>query len=270
MYTSAQTDNVFSITAMYTAFHESFKSDYTFAGEFHSFHEIVFVLSGRLGVTAGSDIFVLEEGQAIVHEPMEFHNLWSEGGTTPSVVVFSFGATNFPKYSSKLVRFSDTQKPLEILNLFRDSFEMRNDMFFTGIKNEGNPEYQLAVKALESFILSHIHQELPTDATLRTRSAQNFAKVVTVLEENLDKNLSVSDIARLCDQGEVSLKKNFSKYSGMGVITYFNKLKVTAAIQMLREGKTIKEISNALGFSDQNYFSTVFKRIMGSSPSQYK
>jgi two-component system response regulator YesN len=38
----------------------------------------------------------------------------------------------------------------------------------------------------------------------------------------------------------------------------------------LQEEMTVKEIAEAVGFSDYNYFSRVFKRIMGFTPSRYR
>lgn len=56
----------------------------------------------------------------------------------------------------------------------------------------------------------------------------------------------------------------------MGVIHYFNHLKIMAATEMLKNGLTVKETATALGFANQNYFSTVFKRITWSAPTHYK
>ena len=56
----------------------------------------------------------------------------------------------------------------------------------------------------------------------------------------------------------------------MGVIKYFTGLKINLAAKMLEQGTSIVEISKALSFDNQNYFSTVFKREMGVSPSAYR
>ena len=42
-----------------------------------------------------------------------------------------------------------------------------------------------------------------------------------------------------------------------------------SAISMLRKGLSVKEISQRLGYTDSNYFSTVFKRVIGVSPTSY-
>ena len=82
--------------------------------------------------------------------------------------------------------------------------------------------------------------------------------------------LTAEEIAALCAMSPVSVKQTFSRYAGMGVVNYFNRLKVQAAAAMLREGASVQETAAALGFSSQNYFSTVFKRIQGESPTAYK
>ena len=103
-----------------------------------------------------------------------------------------------------------------------------------------------------------------------TRTARNYTVIVNCLENNLNKSLKLSEIARLCNTSEVNLTKTFSKYAGIGVMSYFNQLKINAAVLMLRSGTSVKETATALGFQEQNYFSKVFKRITGNPPTYYK
>ena len=102
-----------------------------------------------------------------------------------------------------------------------------------------------------------------------SRTALAYAQIVTCLEENCTKPLTVSQIAKLCNISDSALKQTFKKYSGIGIMEYFNNIKINRAIGMLYAGASIKEISQNLGFCDPNYFSTVFKRITGVSPKKY-
>lgn len=104
MYGYVDLGDVFRIKEIFTAYRHRFESDYYFIGESHDFWEIVIVLDGELGVTAGKDVFVLEKGQAVLHEPMEFHRLWSEGNSCPDIIIFSFSADMMPEYSSKILK----------------------------------------------------------------------------------------------------------------------------------------------------------------------
>ena len=133
-----------------------------------------------------------------------------------------------------------------------------------------SPSLQLALKELEAFLLGIIAGKPINKSAVKTKGAQSYTKIVSVMEENTDKNLSVSDIAKMGNMSEINLQKTFSRYSGMGVKKYFNNLKVTLAKEMIRGGSSVAEASERLGFENQNYFSTVFKRLTGKAPSCYK
>lgn len=261
--------NIFRIKTLYTAFSEKLGGDFFFEGESHNFWEIVLVIEGEIGITAGSDAFVLHKGQAVLHEPMEFHRLWSENNSCPEIVVFTFAAENMPKLSSKFFEIHNFTEPSDVVSNLREHF-IASQYRLHGIHNEETLQHQLAVKLLELLLLRIFMQNRVCELPPKTQSAKNYARIVTFLENNVDKNLSVPEIAALCKMGTANLKKTFSTYAGIGVMNYFNKLKVTASITMLKNGMTVQEVSSALGFVNQNYFSTVFKRITGKSPAQYK
>ena len=102
------------ITSLYTAFKRHMESNFTFDGESHDFWELVCVIEGKVGVTAGSNIFSLEKGQAILHSPMQFHRLYSEGDTSPAVIIFSFNGENIPDISDKICRINNLSELYEI------------------------------------------------------------------------------------------------------------------------------------------------------------
>ena len=77
------------ISALFSAFRQVFGKDYYFGGETHDFWELVCVVEGAIGVTAGKDVFLLEAGQAVLHRPMEFHSFWSEKDSCPDIIVIS-------------------------------------------------------------------------------------------------------------------------------------------------------------------------------------
>ena len=79
-----------------------FGDQYEFSGETHPFHELVYVLSGSIGVTAGEKVYGLDAGQCLIHPPNEFHRIWSEKGTEPHVLNLSFHASAMPEYAGRI------------------------------------------------------------------------------------------------------------------------------------------------------------------------
>ena len=260
--------DVFQIRAIHTAFWKRLDREFFFTGESHNFWEMVFVIDGEIGITSGSDVFLLKKGRAIIHAPMEFHSLWSEGGKEAEIIIFSFSAVNVPAYSMKLFEMENVRLPRRILAELENAFTI-DGICVKGVKESAYPASQIALKRFELFLLDVLSQRPAQTMVVKSGTAKNYNAIVTVLENNVDKSLMVADIAKMCGMSEINLKKTFSRYAGIGVMQYFNRIKINRPTHLLREGKAAKEVATELGFANQNYFSTVFKRITGCAPTEY-
>lgn len=272
MYDGFEMPRGISIDKVYTFFKTSFKSGYSFVGESHDFWEMVFVTDGAVGITADSDVYVIEKGQAVVHRPNEFHRIWSEFDANPTVIIISFSSSVFPEPKSRIINVDSRQlKSIEYLyKAFCESYYINNpSLSVCGIK-EGM-EYEAAHfrACMELFILELMGGQVPSVAST-IKSAEIYSAAVKFMEENPDAGLCIEDIARKCSISSAYMKKIFEKYSGCGVIQYYNRLRARLACGYLMNGRSVKETALILGFGDQNYFSTFFKRIMGVSPSKYR
>jgi AraC-like DNA-binding protein len=70
---------------------------------------------------------------------------------------------------------------------------------------------------------------------------------------------------------ESGLKKIFSTDADCGVIDFFNNMKIEKAKEYIREDeKNFTQISDELGFTSIHYFSRLFKKKTGMTPSAYK
>ncbi len=65
--------------------------------------------------------------------------------------------------------------------------------------------------------------------------------------------------------------QSFKKYTGLSPLKFMNTVRLNESLQLLANAATtIMEAAHTVGYSDELYFSRVFKRQMGISPSQYK
>lgn len=83
------------------------------------------------------------------------------------------------------------------------------------------------------------------------------------------------DAAVLCEHfhiGRTYLYEIAKQNYGVGVAEYIRTLRIEKAKQLLTEQPDlhISEVAFSCGFSDYNYFMTVFKRVAGMSPRQYQ
>lgn len=270
MHYPCDVKNAVEIQTVYTAFNQHFAKDFSFNGESHDFWETVFVLDGKVGITADNDVYSLGSGQMLFHKPMEFHRIRSEGGTEPTVIIFSFSASDMPKLKKRVYAVSEEglEEVKAVLDMTSGAFVSTDGRFHIGDGKE--LEARLALKRLEVLLLTVILGDETEEIREISKGTESYRRIVDTMKKNIGKMLSVDDIAKLCSMSRSNVKRVFAKYSGMGVIEYFNDMKVKRAKKLLREGMSIKEVSLALGFYNQNYFSTMFKRIDGVSPGKYK
>ena len=98
-----------------------------------------------------------------------------------------------------------------------------------------------------------------------------ITEVIEYLKENLNRQISVFELAKTFYTGVSTLKKKFKDKTGMGVIEYFIDLKLRKGAEMLEKGNySVSEVSEWLGFSSPGYFSRLFKQKLGLSPSEYR
>ena len=94
-------------------------------------------------------------------------------------------------------------------------------------------------------------------------------KAVSFLESHFLEDFSVQELAKLCYMGTSNLQKNFKKYLGTSPLNYKNTLRINYAKQLLLAGFSVSETAFKIGFIDIYYFSRLFKKITGTSPSHF-
>jgi hypothetical protein len=63
----------------------------------------------------------------------------------------------------------------------------------------------------------------------------------------------------------------FKRVTGLSFVTYFNHFRIERAQALLaKTEESMASISQQVGFCDQSYFGTVFRRIVGMTPATYR
>ena len=93
--------------------------------------------------------------------------------------------------------------------------------------------------------------------------------IIEYINTHSSEALSLQEIADIFDKSPAYISTLFKKHSNIGFSEYVRTAKLTHAKKLLSEGKKVKEVSEQLGFSDPYYFSRIFKKAEGISPSEY-
>ena len=94
--------------------------------------------------------------------------------------------------------------------------------------------------------------------------------ILKFMHQNLTRSIMLSEIANRVHLSESQLIRFFRKKTGFTPMEYYNTARMKEACMKMLHGETnINEISASLGFENQFYFSTQFRRTFGYSPSQF-
>ena len=91
------------------------------------------------------------------------------------------------------------------------------------------------------------------------------------MTQSFQDPITLDMLAKICDINKYYLAYLFKKEIGMAPINYLNDVRIKEAkILLATTDLTIGEIANITGFSSQSFFTQVFKREAGLTPSQFR
>ena len=94
--------------------------------------------------------------------------------------------------------------------------------------------------------------------------------VKNYIQGNLDKRLSLHEVAAVFNLNPTYLSHLFSKCSDEGYVEYITSIRMDSAKELLASGEhRVYEVAERLGFESSFYFSRVFKKVVGISPREY-
>ncbi len=96
--------------------------------------------------------------------------------------------------------------------------------------------------------------------------------VETFIRGNYQKDININMIAQKFNYNPSYLSKMFTKQVGENPSSYLIRLRINKAKQLLLIDKrlTVKQIGEIVGYSEPAYFSRIFKKYTGQSPSEFR
>lgn len=106
----------------------------------------------------------------------------------------------------------------------------------------------------------------------RSRSVSYSTKrVIEFLTDNINKNISLEQIAQEIHLSPFYLSHLFKRETGLTITEYLAKLRLKEAQRLLLDRHwSIMEVARLVGYQNPNYFSRIFKKEFGLPPSEYR
>lgn len=96
-------------------------------------------------------------------------------------------------------------------------------------------------------------------------------KARSYIRENFQKDLTLNEVSRVVDISPYYFSKLFKQETGENFIEYLTKIRIKNAREFLKNPEySIKKVCVMSGYGDPNYFSRIFKKYEGVTPSEYR
>ena len=151
---------------------------------------------------------------------------------------------------------SDRKK--EFLALFR---ELRKSWF------EGSYGYKLEMRSKFYEVLYRLSVNAEYSSLKSSRNT--IYRAILYLENNYLLDITVEELAEMINVKECMFRRAFKAEKGMSPVKYRNMLRLKKAYEMLSSGEySVVETAISTNFDDPGYFSKLFKKQFGISPSE--
>ncbi|NCD69557.1 GlxA family transcriptional regulator [Mucilaginibacter agri] len=105
----------------------------------------------------------------------------------------------------------------------------------------------------------------------KTHEDEPIKKAQVFIEKNFQDKITVDQLAGMLALGRRNLERRFKKATSNTVIEYIQRVKIEAAKKNFETSrKNINEVMYDVGYSDTKAFRTIFRKITGLSPIEYR
>ncbi|MBM7599192.1 two-component system response regulator YesN [Virgibacillus halotolerans] len=94
--------------------------------------------------------------------------------------------------------------------------------------------------------------------------------ILTYIQSNFSRKITLNDLSEQYSLSTVYLNNKFKEETNYTINDFLNRYRILKAIEMLkRDDMLIYEIAELVGFQNYKYFSQVFKKYVGASPTLF-
>ncbi len=212
----------------------------------------------------GDKNYTLYENQAFCIPRFCGHRYSADKDNPWSILWVHFKGEDVPFYpleERKIITFSSKNAANRMLFLFELLLRVLG-----GNYTLGNFIY---ISQVLSLILGECYFREKEQDTLEQN--KHVTKVIRYMYSHLQENLTLDGIAEEFEFSKSYLNAVFQKCTSHAPMDFYIRLKMKEACKLLRSTDLyIYEVGQYLGYSDQYYFSRIFKKVTGVSPREYR
>jgi len=236
---------------------------------YHDGYELYYLVRGKTNYFIRDEIFKVKEGDFVFVPKGVIHKTDSEECLNNERILLSFNDSILTAEASEHIKELSKEKLIYVPQKQRHIIEELLEKIEKEYSDDLNFSKELVnLYTLEIMLLLCRLKE--TNIRTLDETERIIQSISEYINSNFDQDLTLKSLSYRFAMSEGHLSRKFKAISGMGLCEYITFVRIHNAAKLLsRTDYSITEISAMCGFNDSNYFSSVFKKIKGTTPYKY-
>lgn len=234
---------------------------------FHMNYEIYYLISGKRRYIIDNSIYDIEAGDIILIPPMVMHKTQKVPGIDEHHERLLYNIKEVP----------DILKPVFEKNFYRPEGNFKKqikELASESVSEKNRDEASELLHRLNLNKILLILLRMPKEGSVPQMLSERdkiIQAAANYIKENCFKPIALKEISNEFGFTPEYFSSVFKRTIGLSFIDYLNNMRVALSLEYLNKTQmSISEISGKCGFNDSNYFSIVFKKVTGNSPTGYR
>ena len=251
---------------------------FSYPQEIHEFYEFAYIEKGKLSCTLGERTVELCEGDFLLIPPTKTHSYSVAPAHTAEIFIVCFRCNSelLTIFDRKIALKSEEKTLIkEIVSEAKKAFAFPFKRKLRLLESPFLGAQQMVENNIERLLICLIRNETNKNKNIKlVRSSEelesNLVKdVVTLLEGKLYDRITLEDVCQRTYYSKTFLNGIFKKKTGYTIMQYYTLVKIREAKKLL-EDLSPSAVSHQLRFESPTYFTKVFKKYAGMTPTAYK
>ena len=257
---------------------------FSYQEESHNFWELSYVDRGSVIWRQNGESYLVNAGEMLLCKPNVHHTcqIWQDNTVSVVDIEFYLEGTIPETFESKILILSEEEKQCmeaivreagQTYARFQDAPPVVEPL--NKLENAPYGSEQIICNRLEELLIYACRNDRNVHKSSRLLSPNPAGGklsdwVESYIQMHYHEKLSLSLLAQVHNVSVTQLKRCFRAEAGSSVIEYLTDVRIREAKRLIRENKlSMSQIAEAAGFSNIHYFSTVFKKQTGMTPTEY-
>lgn len=226
-----------------------------------NFSAFIFPIKGKADIKFDNEVYTAERGKVIhgcKNRNISFEVLGNENFEHINIYYLADKFNNTNSYMNSVFEFS--------IKNYDEIIEKLKQLILISSKNEITSKVALQIETLlffQYFFKEENNKKISTEKDM-------VSDISKFISENYMKEITLSKLADMYGEKVSRLSYLFNKYLKIRPIDYLIQYRMTVAYKLLNKGLGVKEVAKRVGYSDEFYFSRLFKKKFGVPPNKLK